>query len=118
MQSGGAHDRYSCNAPARAWTEVRGEKTPRAMEDHKVTTTGEMSCRELVESITEFLEGAMPHDDPLRLEQHLEECPYCQNYLDQMRQTIEALGHLSEESIAPRARDELLAVFRDWRAGQ
>jgi anti-sigma factor RsiW len=75
----------------------------------------DMSCRELVEVITDYLEGTMPEGDRQRFEAHLELCPFCQTYLEQMRQTIATVGILREESIAPGARDELVAAFRDWR---
>ena len=76
----------------------------------------EMSCRDLVEVITDYLEGTMDPADRLRFDAHLGECPYCVNYLDQMRATISALGQLTEDAIRPEARDELLAAFRGWRA--
>jgi anti-sigma factor RsiW len=48
----------------------------------------EMTCRELVELVTDYLEGKLPAGDKRRLEAHLDECPYCMEYIDQMRQTI------------------------------
>ena len=75
----------------------------------------EMTCRELVEVLTDYLEGALPPEDRRRLEEHLESCPYCTEYVAQMRQTIDSLGSISEESIAPEKRAELLAAFRGWR---
>ena len=75
----------------------------------------EMTCRELVEVVTDYLEGTLAPEDRRRLEEHLEVCPYCAEYVAQMRQTIDALGEISEESIAPQTRDELLAAFRGWR---
>jgi anti-sigma factor RsiW len=78
-------------------------------------TPEEMSCRELVDVITEFLEGTMAPADRVRFEAHLGECPYCVNYLDQMRDTIAALGGLTEDSIGADARGELLEAFRGWR---
>ena len=80
-----------------------------------MSTTNEITCRELVEIITDYLEGTMPQAARRRFEAHLDECPYCVNYLEQMRQTIAALGELSEESIVPDAREALLETFRDWR---
>jgi anti-sigma factor RsiW len=76
-----------------------------------------MSCRELVEVITDYLEGTMRAADRARFEAHLEECPYCVTYLEQMRRTIDTLGQLSEESLAPHVRDQLLKAFRGWAAG-
>ena len=79
------------------------------------TARDEMSCRELVEVITEYLEDTMSAADRERFEAHLGECEYCVNYLDQMRETIAALGKLPEESLSGRARAELLAAFRNFR---
>ena len=64
-------------------------------------TPEEMSCRELVDVITDYLEGTMAEEDRARFEAHLGQCHYCINYLAQMRETIAALGGLSEDSIDP-----------------
>jgi anti-sigma factor RsiW len=76
---------------------------------------GEMTCQELVELVTEFLEGALPQRDRVRFERHIGACKYCTAYLEQMRITIRTLGRLPEESLEPNARDELLETFRDWK---
>jgi anti-sigma factor RsiW len=77
----------------------------------------EMSCRELVEVVTDFLEGRLPDPDRVRLEAHLAECPYCEEYIAQMRETIDALGELPRaESLDPRTERELLDAFRGWRS--
>ncbi|HEV3376006.1 MAG TPA: zf-HC2 domain-containing protein [Thermoleophilaceae bacterium] len=75
----------------------------------------EMSCRELVGVITDYLEGTLPEPDRVRLEEHVAECPYCEEYIAQMRQTIEALGELPATSLDPRREAELLDAFRGWR---
>jgi anti-sigma factor RsiW len=82
----------------------------------RLSTASEISCAELVEIITDYLEETMQEGECRRFEAHLDECPYCANYLEQMRQTIAALGELSEESIAPDAREALLETFRGWRS--
>jgi len=74
-----------------------------------------MTCKELVELITEYLEGTLPEADRNRFERHLRACGWCQTYLDQMRLTIQALGKLCEESIPSQAKEELLLAFRDWK---
>ena len=74
-----------------------------------------LTCREMVELVTEYIEGTMPQRLRAIFEAHLSVCPGCTAYLDQMRQTIHALGKLTEETIAPQARDELLQVFRNWK---
>ena len=75
----------------------------------------EMSCRELVEVVTDYLEGKLPEQDRARLEAHVAECPYCEEYIAQMRETIEALGELPAGSLRPRTEAELLEAFRGWR---
>ena len=74
----------------------------------------QMSCRELVEVITEYLEGTLPAEDRARFGRHLAGCDGCQAYLEQMRETIGALGRLPPESLSPEAERKLLDAFRDW----
>jgi anti-sigma factor RsiW len=81
----------------------------------RMSAQDEMTCRELVEVLTDYLEGALASEDRQRLEEHLDACPYCAEYVEQMRLTIDSLGGISEESIAPEKREELLAAFRGWR---
>ena len=76
----------------------------------------EMPCQELVELITEYMEGTLSEVDRLRFDQHLAECRHCRNYLWQMRRTIRALGALPEETIPENVKSELLRAFRDWKA--
>jgi anti-sigma factor RsiW len=76
----------------------------------------EMSCQELVELVTDYLDGALPAADIARLEHHLDGCDGCRAYLEQMRETIAALGHLPPESLEPAAKDKLMAAFAAWRA--
>jgi anti-sigma factor RsiW len=79
--------------------------------------TQPLVCRELVELVTDYFEGRLSDADRSRFEQHLDECDGCTAYVAQMRETIEALGHIPEESLSPEAERELLAAFRDWHAG-
>jgi anti-sigma factor RsiW len=53
--------------------------------------------------------------DRARFDAHLGYCDPCITYIEEMRLTIRAVGHLSADNIAPAARDELLAAFRDWK---
>lgn len=75
----------------------------------------DMSCKELVELVTDYLEGALSPADLRRFELHLSKCEECNQYIDQMRLTIKAVGHLTEDSIGIAAKEELLAAFRDWK---
>ena len=79
--------------------------------------TAQLSCQELVELITEYLEGALAPADLARFERHLDGCDDCRAYLDQMRETIAALGRLPAESLSPEAEEKLLAAFEGWRQG-
>lgn len=81
----------------------------------KVFHRSDISCQELVELCTAYLDGALPRRDRKRFESHIGACPHCTAYLEQFRLTIEATGSLSEEAIDPAARDELLEAFRGWK---
>lgn len=74
----------------------------------------ELPCRELVELVSDYLEDRLSPRDRARFEAHLAGCEYCGTYLEQMRQTIRALGRLPEESLSAEARDALMGAFRDW----
>jgi anti-sigma factor RsiW len=78
----------------------------------------ELTCQELVELVTDYLEQALPQPERTRFEAHLAGCRGCRTYVEQMRQTIQAVGTLTEETIPPVARDDLLAAFRDWKRNQ
>lgn len=77
----------------------------------------DLSCQELVELVTDYLEDALPPPQRARFEAHLAICPGCQRYLEQMRHTIRAAGYLTEEAIGPGARERLLDLFRNWKRG-
>ena len=78
----------------------------------------EIVCREFVELVTPYLEDVLPPDERAIIERHLDACDGCRTYLEQMRQTIRAIGHISHEPITSRTRDEVLAIFRAWRSGR
>jgi hypothetical protein len=77
--------------------------------------TPELTCQELVEVVTDYLEGRMPAERRLLFEEHLAFCEGCQTYLEQMQGTIRLTGTLMEDDLEPEARDALLGVFRDWK---
>jgi anti-sigma factor RsiW len=80
-----------------------------------MTHSNDLSCKELVELVTEYLENSLPLGEQAQFEAHLAVCPGCRIYLDQLRQTVHAVGHLTEESLDPTTRDKLLALFRNWK---
>ena len=78
-------------------------------------TLPEMPCQEIVEVITEYLEGTLPEPDRTRFEEHLRGCPPCTTYLTQMRSSLAALRALDDHHMPAPQKTELLALFRDWR---
>ena len=76
----------------------------------------EMTCQELVELVTEYLEGALGPSERQRFEGHLQSCDGCTIYLEQMRQVIAALGQLTEASIPEPIKQGLLRGFRDSKS--
>jgi anti-sigma factor RsiW len=76
-----------------------------------------LSCRELVELVSDYLEGALPAADHSRFEKHIAGCTNCAAYLHQMRDTLALLGALPADALSREAEDELRAAFRDWKAG-
>lgn len=77
---------------------------------------GELTCQELVELVTDYLEGALPAGERDRFEEHLGGCEGCRLHLEQLRTTVRLAGRLSEERIAPAARADLLRALRGWKA--
>jgi anti-sigma factor RsiW len=75
----------------------------------------ELTCQELVELITAYLEHALSPQDRARFEAHLGVCDGCRAYLGQMRLTIVAMGSLPPQTIPPVVRGRLLEAFRDWK---
>ena len=77
----------------------------------------DLACRELVELLTDFLEGALDERTRTQVEQHLVLCSGCTEYLRQFRATIGSARKLAEEDLPPGVREGLLDVFRHWRHG-
>jgi hypothetical protein len=76
----------------------------------------QLSCQELVELVTDYLEGALSEDDRARFERHISPCDGCRIYVEQMRQTIEVVGRLSVDALTPEAERDLLEAFSGWRS--
>jgi anti-sigma factor RsiW len=82
-----------------------------------MTTVAEMACQELVERVSEYLDAALPVADRMRFEDHIRECPGCEEILQQFQAVIALTGHLEPadaEAIDPTTRDTLLHLFRTW----
>jgi anti-sigma factor RsiW len=74
-----------------------------------------LSCQELIELVTDYVEGTMSPADRARFERHVDGCADCHTYVDQMRRTIQIVGALVEEDIPDDAKRQLLHVFRAWK---
>ena len=75
-------------------------------------------CREAVALMADYLDGALPPRDRERLLAHLAECPHCSEYLSELRITIDALGRADPAALSDEALDELVALYRRWRADE
>jgi anti-sigma factor RsiW len=74
----------------------------------------DLSCVELVELVTDYLEGVLPPEERSRFEAHLVDCDGCVNYIDQMRTTIELTGRLRVDDLSPDMQADLVSAFRTW----
>jgi anti-sigma factor RsiW len=72
-------------------------------------------CQELVELVTDYLEGALIERDRIAFEAHLANCDGCTEYVEQLRTTIELTGAISVDDLSPEAESALLHAFRHWR---
>ncbi len=83
----------------------------------KSNTTAGLACKDVVELVSDYLEGVLLPEKRAALEEHLAGCPGCTNYVEQVRLTIGMLRALAQEPVFPETKEEVLQVFRQWRAG-
>ncbi len=76
----------------------------------------ELACQEVVELVTDYLEGTLSRSQRRRFEAHLAACENCTEYLEQMRVTIRLTGSLRAGDLTPAMREELTELYRRWRA--
>lgn len=80
-----------------------------------VESADHLSCQEVVELVTEYLDESLSAKDTSLFEQHLNFCEGCVWYVDQLRTTVETVGEIREEDISPEAKERLMGAFREWR---
>jgi len=90
---------------ASIWQRIRGGRQPG------------LTCAELVELVTDYLEGALSPSEHARVERHLGACENCMRYVEEMRTTIALVGRIEEDDLSAEAKSELLAAFRGWARG-
>lgn len=76
----------------------------------------DLPCQEVVEMVTDYLEGALTSADRRALERHLTVCEHCTEYLAQIRETIQLTGRITTEDLTPEMRTDLTDLYRRWRA--
>ena len=84
------------------WQRIRGHSEPA------------LTCAQVVELVTEYLEDGLSETDRARFEAHLSGCDGCTNYLDEIRVTIAIVGRVHEDDLSEEAKAGLLAAFRGW----
>ena len=75
-----------------------------------------LTCQEVIELLSSYIEGGLTADDRRRVNEHLALCDGCTTYLEQMRETIRLSGMVTEEQVPEDEKTALLAAFRDWRS--
>ena len=90
---------------ASIWQRIRGGRQPG------------LTCAELVELVTDYLEGALSPSEHARVERHLGACENCMRYVEEMRTTIALVGRIEEDDLSAEAKSELLAAFRGGARG-
>ena len=75
----------------------------------------ELNCQEVVELVTDYLEQTLLPEKQAQFEEHIEMCPGCNTYLEQVQQTIMMLRKLSEQQTFPETKQDLLEIFRNWK---
>jgi len=85
------------------------------IREDDMTSNDELTCKEVVELVTGYLEHALLSGMRKRFEEHLAECPGCETYLEQVQLTISMLHQLAAEPVFPATKQELLQTFRNWK---
>jgi anti-sigma factor RsiW len=75
----------------------------------------EIVCRQLVELVTDYLEGALDRDTATRFEEHLAICAKCTVYVEQFRLVIAEAGTITAGALPPATRAGLLEAFHGWK---
>ena len=83
-----------------------------------MTNERTLTCRELTEVLTDYLEGVMSPEDVARFDAHLELCDGCVTYVEQMRRTIRTVRALRPAEVEATVPDDLLAAFQAWKRGE
>lgn len=75
----------------------------------------DLECRQAVDLVTDYLEGALSRRQRRRFEAHMRACPNCSAYLEQIQAVVEMSGSLEPDDLTPQAREDLINLYRRWR---
>jgi len=75
-----------------------------------------LTCHEVIDLLSNYIEGALSPDERRRVDEHLALCDGCETYLEQIRETIRLSGMVAEEQVPEEEKTALLAAFRNWRS--
>jgi len=81
----------------------------------KLAFRRDLVCQQVVEVVTDYLEGALPGAARRRFEKHLAGCAHCTEYLAQIRETIRLSGRVTPDDLTPQMREDLTDLYRRWR---
>jgi len=100
----------------RTWWRSRRKGGPaRSRKERSGPQSRPLSCQELVELVTDYLDGALDAETVARFDEHIAGCDGCATYVEQIRQTARLVGKLDERHLSAPARSRLLEAFRDWK---
>jgi predicted anti-sigma-YlaC factor YlaD len=74
----------------------------------------DLTCQELVELVSDYLEGALDEVTAERFDQHLALCGGCQTYLEQLKESVSLMGEIGVESLSEEMQATLMRMFRDF----
>jgi anti-sigma factor RsiW len=80
-----------------------------------IAVRASLSCQELVELVSDYLDGRLGRRTRRRVRRHLAACDGCTEYVEQMRRTLDVLGTVPAETLSEEAQRVLLEAFRTWR---
>jgi anti-sigma factor RsiW len=81
-----------------------------------ITRLGDLTCQRAVELVTDYLEGKLSFRQRRRFRRHLRGCVNCATYLEQIRTTVRLMGRIEPDTLSPETRDDLIALYRRYRA--
>ncbi len=76
------------------------------------TPKDDLPCRDLVEMVSDYLEGTFDPETEARIRTHLTWCDACSDYVEQIRAITDLSSRLRDDDVPQRLRREILSAFR------